>query len=161
MGILFDLTRGAAAGAAATWLMDAVTTQYLKQQPETATAQEEAVRPKGQHAVDNLVDLIQERTGMEISDEQRPMVTQAIHYGLGVVPGALYAVVRKRVPLVGATGGLLYGFALWALMDEYVNTRLGLVAQPDAYPAAAHGRGLVGHLVLGAGTDTILRVIPG
>jgi hypothetical protein len=161
MGILFDLTKGAIAGATATWLMDAVTTQLLKQQSDEATAREEAVRPKGQHAVANFVDLVEERWGLELTDEQRATATKAIHYGLGVVPGAVYAVVRKRVPLVGATGGLLYGLALWAFMDEYVNTRLGLAADPGAYPAQTHGRGLVGHLVLGAGTDTILRAIPG
>lgn len=152
--ILGDLIRGGLAGAAGTWAMDQVTTAMYSAQPAEITEQEKQVWPNGQSAVGNLVDRLASATGTELSETQKATASQIVHYGLGVVPGALFAVLRRRVPLVGAAGGLLYGFLLWAINDEWLNTRLGLAAPPDAYPAETHWRGLAGHLVLGAVTNS-------
>jgi len=156
-----DLLRGALAGGAATWVMDQVTTGMLSSQSPDVTAREEAARPNGKSAVENLVDRIEVVLGLELSDGQRGQVSQAIHFGLGVVPGALYAVLRRRVPLVGRAGGLGYGALLWAVNDEYLNTRLCLSAPPEAYPPETHLRGLVGHLVLGAVTNSGIDALGG
>jgi uncharacterized protein DUF1440 len=161
MGVWFDLTRGALAGAAGTWFMDAATTGLAAQQPQEVTAKEQAAMPRGRSAVDNLVDRVAGQLGVAISEEQRPVVTQAVHYALGVVPGALYAVLRRRVPLVGAANGALYGTLLWAINDEYLNMTLGLAGPAEAYPTESHVRGLVGHVALGTATDTVLKVLPG
>ena len=88
------------------------------------------------------------------------MVEQAVHFGLGVVPGALYATMR-RAPFGGATRGIALGLLLWALNDEYLNTRLGLAGPYDAYPPETHLRGLVGHLALGVTTDMTIHVLGG
>ena len=156
-----DLVRGAISGGVATWVMDQVTTAMLSAQAPEVTEREEAVRPNGKGAVTNLVDRVSAATGTELTPEQRSRLEQGIHYGLGVAPGALYALLRRRAPLVGAAGGLLYGFLLWALNDEYANTALGLAAPPEAYPAETHLRGLVGHLVLGALTDSGVDALGG
>lgn len=155
------MTRGAIAGAAATWLMDQVTTAMMSAQSPEVTEREEAARPNGKGALDNLVDRLESGLGIPLTDAQRAMALQALHYGLGIGPGALYAVLRHRVPLVGAGGGLLFGAALWAVNDEYLNTALGLAAPFGDYPAATHIRGLVGHLALGGATDSILDLLGG
>ncbi len=159
--VLGDLVRGAIAGTAATWVMDQVTTAMLSSQEPQVTEQEERARPNGQSSIANLVDRVTAATGLELADTQKSQAAQAVHYGLGAVPGALFALLRRRVPLVGAAGGLLYGFLLWALNDEYLNTRLGFAASPDAYPAETHWRGLVGHLVLGATTNSGIDALGG
>jgi uncharacterized membrane protein YagU involved in acid resistance len=153
--------RGAIAGGAATWLMDQVTTGMLSSQPEEVTQREEAVRPHSQHAIANLVDRLERDLGLALTEEQRAGLARVIHVGLGVVPGAVYGVLRHRVPLLGAGRGSLYGFLLWAVNDEYRNTRLGLTAPPRDYPAETHWRGLVGHVVLGVMTDTGIDVLGG
>jgi hypothetical protein len=56
---------------------------------------------------------------------------------------------------------MVYGFLLWAINDEYLATRLGIAAPPEAYPPETHLRGLVGHLVLGVVTDTGIDVLGG
>jgi uncharacterized membrane protein YagU involved in acid resistance len=89
------------------------------------------------------------------------MVEQALHYALGVVPAMAYAVVRRRAPVVAAAGGLLFGAILWAINDEVLSTALGLAGPPEAYPVESHARGLIGHLTLGAATDTVLELLPG
>jgi uncharacterized membrane protein YagU involved in acid resistance len=160
-GMWAEGVRGGLAGFGATWLMDVVTTGLYAGQAEATTEREEAARPNGKSAVENLVDRIEARSGRTFTDAQRSAVTQAIHFGLGVGPGAAYAVLRRRMPLVGASRGLLYGALLWAVNDEYLNTALGLAGPFGGYPLETHWRGLVGHIVLGMATDSGIDVLGG
>ena len=87
------------------------------------------------------------------------MATEAIHYGLGMVPGALYGALRNRLPLLGAGRGVLYGLILWAANDEYLNFEArsgGFIPCVSTRIALA---GLVGHIALGAATDTGIDVL--
>ena len=154
-----DAIRGAIAGGIATWVMDLVTTaMYAAQAPEVTEA-ETAARPNGKSSVANLVDRAESLLSVDVPTAHRARLEQAIHYGLGVVPGAAYGVLRNRLPLVGAGRGLLFGLALFVVNDEWLNTRLGLAGPIAAYPPETHLRGLVGHVVLGATTDTTLTVL--
>lgn len=156
-----DLVRGALAGAAGTWVMDLVTTGLLQQASQADRQREQAAMVNGKSSVRNLVDLALDATGLEAPEEQRNTAATATHWALGVVPGAFYGVLRNRVPGVGAFRGIAYGLLLWGANDEYLNTALGLAAPPDAYPTSTHVRGLVGHIVLGATTDTVLDLLGG
>lgn len=153
--------RGTIAGGAATWVMDQVTTGMLAAQPPEVTEREKAARPNGQSALENLVDMAAASFDLELTPADKATITQIAHYGLGVVPGAAYGLLRRRVPFVGAGRGLLYGFLLWAVNDEYLATRLGIAAPPEAYPPETHRRGLVGHLVLGVVTDAGIDALGG
>jgi uncharacterized membrane protein YagU involved in acid resistance len=157
--ILGGIVSGAIAGGVATYVMDLVTTGIQNgQSPEDAEL-EKAGQVNGRSSVENLLELIETSSGTHIEDSLRPMALQALHYGLGIGPGALYGVLRGRVPLIGAGRGLLFGILVWAVNDEYLNTALGLAGPPDAYPPSTHLRGLVGHLALGASIDTVLDVV--
>ena len=151
--LVSSLVAGAIAGTAATWLMDAVTTAVQKLQPPNDAERERAAWPNGQSSVVNLVDLVADRLGVRLDERMRATAASVAHYALGAVPGAAYAVLRDRVPGLGSGRALLYGALLWAVNDEYLNTRLGLSGPPAAYPNRTHVRGLIGHLVLGVGTD--------
>ncbi|MGH2385124.1 MAG: DUF1440 domain-containing protein [Candidatus Limnocylindria bacterium] len=147
------LVRGAIAGVAATWLMDVATTGVQKLQPAADADREKAAWPNGQSSVANLVDLLAARLRIRLDEASRNSAMTLAHYALGAVPGALYAVTRDRVPFVGVARGGVYGALLWAVNDEIVNTQLGLAGPWSAYPTLTHIRGLIGHLVLGIGTD--------
>jgi uncharacterized membrane protein YagU involved in acid resistance len=153
---LLDAVRGGVGGLVGTLLMDLVTTGLLEGQSAESKRQEDAARPNGKSSVANLVDRIDAQYGLKLDDRQLAAAAQVVHFGLGVVPGAAYGVLRRRVPLLGAGRGLLYGLALWAVNDEYLNTTFGLAGPVEAYPPEAHWRGLVGHVVLGAATDTVI-----
>jgi hypothetical protein len=157
----WDAVRGAIAGGVATWVMDLVTTTLLEAQPAEVTEQEESAQPNGKSSVANLLDRIQAAIGLDLDADERAWAEQAIHYALGIVPGAIYGILRRRVPLAAARGGLVFGLLLFALNDEYLNTRLGLAGPIQAYPPETHVRGLVGHAVLGAVTDTGIVVLGG
>jgi hypothetical protein len=154
--MLWTAARGAAAGAIGTWVMDRVTTQLYERQSAADTARERAAWPRGKPSVENLVDLGSRRLGLTLKPAARERVVQLTHYGLGAGPGVLYALLRRRVPLLGAGMGLVYGLLLFAVNDEFLNTALGLSGPPEAYPASSHIRGLVGHAVLGVTTDLAL-----
>ena len=156
MGFLWTAARGAAAGAIGTWVMDRVTTAVLERQSAADTARERAAWPNGKSSVENLVDMGAARIGLTLRPEARERLIQLTHYGLGMGPGVLYALLRRRMPLLGAGGGVVYGLLLFAVNDELLNTALGLSGPPEAYPASSHLRGLIGHLALGVTTDLAL-----
>jgi hypothetical protein len=158
---LGNAVRGAIAGAAATWVMDLATSAMLDRQSPGSRGREEAARVNRKSSIENLVDRAADVFDIELDAEMNARATQATHYALGIVPGALYGALRDRVPLIGAGGGLVYGALLWAVNDEWLATQLGLAAPPDAYPPETHLRGLVGHLVLGAGTDSGIDLLGG
>ncbi len=160
MSLIGDAFRGALAGAAATWAMDQVTTVMLSVQAPEVTKQEEAARANGKSSVTNLVDKVEAQTGLVVPRKRRPLVEQAVHYGLGAVPGALYGIAR-HVPFLRAGNGLFYGLGVYALNDNYVNTKLGLASSPQAYPPETHLRGLAGHAVLGVATETGIQLLGG
>lgn len=153
--------RGAIAGGVATWVMDLVTSALYERESAAAREREQAARPAGQPPADNLADRVAGRLGLSLSADQKPTAGQVTHFALGILPGAAYAVMRDRLPLIGAARGLVFGALLFALNDEYLNTRLGLAGPPAAYPAEAHARGLVGHLVLGVATDAGVDILGG
>lgn len=156
-----SMLRGALAGAVGTWVMDLVTTGLYDAQSEEANRREAAAHPNGKGSVENLLGRIEAVLGVELDEPQRARAVEGLHYGLGVAPAVLYALLRKRVPLVGAGRGVVYGILLWAVNDEWMNTTLGLAGPYDAYPIEAHWRGLVGHVALGVTTDTALDLLAG
>jgi hypothetical protein len=161
VGLLGNATRGAIAGAAATWAMDQVTTVMLAVQAPEVTAQEEAARPRGKSSVTLLVDRVEAETGLRVPPKRRALVEQATHYALGAIPGAIYGVFRRWIPGARAGSGLFYGLGVFALNDEYMNTKLGLASGPRAYPPETHMRGLAGHAVLGVATETGIQLMGG
>jgi len=156
-----DAIRGAIAGAAATWAMDKVTTAMYEVQPAEVTEREAAARPNGKSSVSNLVDKVEAQTGITVPPARRSLVENAVHYALGVAPGAVYGVLRRRVPFARAGRGLIYGVVLFLVNDEYANTRLGLAGPVDAYPPETHLRGFAGHAVLGVATETGIEILGG
>jgi uncharacterized membrane protein YagU involved in acid resistance len=72
--------------------------------------------------------------------------------------GAVYAVLRRRVPWASLGFGTLYGALFWLAVDEAANTVLGLTPPPGEFPWEAHARGLGGHLVYGVATEAGLKL---
>jgi hypothetical protein len=161
MAYLNSAIRGAVAGAVGTWLMDVVTQKVLEHQPAQVATREEQVRPNDRSSVGNLVARIESLVGVRLDERQRSAVEQLVHFGLGVAPGVAYAALRHRLRPLGAANGLVYGILLWALNDEYLNSRLGLSAPFAAYPLESHVRGFVGHVTLGVATDVGLDLLGG
>lgn len=156
---LVDAFRGAIAGAVGVWAMDQITWYMWDREDPALIAQELRARPKGLNPAHFIAEEAAEAMGKELHPAQRNPAGIAVHYALGILPGALYGVLRKRVDKVGAGAGALYGLGLFLMQDEGLNTLLGTAGPPTAYPWQAHVRGLAGHLTLGLATNAALDLL--
>ena len=154
-----NAVKGAIAGAAGVWLMDLVSTAMYEQEPEATKKQEEAARIEGKDPASVAATRLAHAAGINPTPEQEGTAATVIHYALGVVPGALYGVLRPKLGDSRAACGLAYGLALFLLNDEALGPALGLANAPTAYPWQAHARGLTAHLVLGVATDALLNAL--
>jgi uncharacterized membrane protein YagU involved in acid resistance len=154
------MVKGAIAGAVGVWVMDRVGwDMYLSEDPK-AFEQEKEAQIEGKYGAHVAAGRIAEATGMNITEQQQHRAGKAIHYGIGIMPAAVYGALRNRVDGLDSGGGLLYGLGLFAVMDEGVAPFvLGITNKPTAYPWQAHWRGLITHLVLGAVTDSVLDAL--
>lgn len=158
-GVVGGLVKGAIAGAIGVWALDQVTGWMWEHESARTRQLETNARPGGLDPAHVMANRAAEAMGATISPQQPHPAGIAVHYGLGIGPGAAYGVLRKRFRAVGAGGGLLYGLSLFLLQDELANPLLGTSGGPTEYPREAHVRGLVGHLIYGAATNAALDVL--
>ncbi len=156
--LIADLLIGAAAGAAATWIMDQATTFLYEREPEGVQEREDAARGE-KSAYEIAAEKVAALADRELTGDQRKSFASAIHWSLGVSTGIVYGAARNRIPALGLGSGLAYGIAVWLALDEAALTLLGLTPLPRAFPWQAHARGLAGHLVLGAVIESVFDVI--
>lgn len=158
-GLVTDALKGAIAGAIGVWAMDKVTWAMWNRTEPEKLRQEERARPGGLDPAHAIANRAAKALGKELAPRQPHPAGMAVHYGLGVGPGALYGALRHQLPAITAGGGTLLGLGLFLLEDEGANALLGTSGSPREYPLEAHVRGLVGHLVFGAVTHASLKLL--
>lgn len=154
-----DAVKGAIAGAVATWAMDRVAWYLYDREDPAALRREERARVGGLDVAHVAANKLAGAGGVTLSPPQPHPAGLAVHYSFGIVPGAIYGVLRRRVPEVSAGRGLAYGLGIFLLLDQVAAVVLGLASRPDAYPWQAHARGLVSHAALGVATETTLEAL--
>jgi len=155
-GIVADLIRGALAGAAATWVMGKATTWMYELESEDVRKRENAAR-NGNTAYVVAAQKAADFAGVELSQQQQQRAGDGIHWALGIGAGAMYGVLRRRIPSAAKMKGLPFGVGLFLMMDELMNPVLGLTPGPTAFPWQAPARGLGGHLAFGLVSETVLE----
>ena len=95
----------------------------------------------------------------ELPDEIKPVAGEAVHYGMGMLSGAIYGALAEVLPIVRAGNGLLFGTILWWVADNTAVPAVGLSKGPSAYPPSTHAYALSSHLVYGFATETVRRVL--
>lgn len=133
--------------------MDQATTVLLEQQSEESRKREEQLVAGG--APSAMARRLAGAFGRELSDERAAKVGAALHQSLSPLYGAAAAVLagRRMSPLAAA---MVAGTAGFALVDEGLNTALGITPPPRAYPVESHIRGVVGHLTFALATGGML-----
>ncbi|WP_017732311.1 DUF1440 domain-containing protein [Nafulsella turpanensis] len=154
-----EIVKGAVAGAASVWMMDRVTWYMYNHEDREAYKQEKKAQKGGKYVAFVAADKIANAIGARRTDKQKYVSGKTIHYLLGIMPGALYGLLRHKVDGLDKGRGLLYGLGLFLVMDELVAPLTGLSSGPLAYPWQAHARGLAGHLTVGATTDAAVRAL--
>ena len=151
-------TVGALAGTAAVWAMDRVGWWMYRREDPRALRRELTARPQGLDSAHLFARKLGRLVGRDPGRRQPNAAGLTVHYALGALPGAAYAVAWQRYPTVRRGAGLPYGLALFAFNDEIAAPLLGLARGPRHYPWQAHARGLVAHVVLGVVTDRLVAL---
>lgn len=158
---LADMLIGAAAGAAAIWVMDRVDWFNLKHEDPRARARTQAVRPGGMDPAHVIADAGAHLLGRELWPRQENAVGKGVHYALGTMSGALYGLLRHKVPGLTVGGGTLFSLGMFFVQDEGLNAVAGLSAKPKDYPWQAHARGFVAHAIYGLVLNAGLKLADG
>lgn len=153
-----ELAKGAVAGAVATWTLDRVTTWMYQREPQAARQREDRVR-HGRSAYEAAAERVAQLAGRRLDPDQRHRLGTAIHWALGIGAGIVYTAFGRRFPGARRAGGVAFGTAFWAAVDEGLVSLLGLTPPPPAFPWETHARGLAGHLAFGLAADGTLRVL--
>ena len=158
--VLTDAVIGAAAGAAAVWVMDRVDWfNFLHVVDPEARQRTQAVRPGGMDPAHVAADKLAQAIGWDLEPKDDNPVGKAVHYSIGIAPAALYGALRRTAPAVTTGRGSLFGLSLFLVQDEGLNALAGLSARPGAYPWQAHARGLVAHVAYGLVLDAALDLV--
>lgn len=153
--------RGAAAGAVGVVAMDVVTWLLYRRANMLDLLREKHLRPYGKDTAHALVRRVTDAVGSDAGSSEPNGAGIAVHYGLGMGPGALYAHRRRQHPWLRAGRGAGYGLALYLLNDLLAARLLGIAGPQRAYPWQAHARGVVGHVMLGVVTEATLNAVDG
>jgi hypothetical protein len=157
--VLREVVKGAIAGAASVWMMDRVIWYMYNHEDRDAYLQEKQAQKGGKYVAFVAANKMANAVGASMTDKQEFIAGKTVHYLLGIMPGALYGVLRHKIKGLDKGRGLLYGLGLFIVNDEIMAPLGGLASGPLAYPWQAHARGLAGHLTLGAATDATIRAL--
>ncbi len=94
----------------------------------------------------------------ELTEEEKKLGGNVVHYGFGAKVGAVYGALAE-VASVNAGFGLPFGAAVWLGAHEIVVPALGLSKSPAEYPLKDHAAELAAHLVYGATTEAVRRAV--
>ena len=161
MDVVANVVKGALAGAVGVWALDQVTWAMWNREDPEALEQERQARPGGLDPAHVMANRVAHTMGVELTPKQPNAAGMAVHYSLGVVPGALYGVLRHEMKGLNTGHGALFGLGLGILQDQLINSLIGTSGAPSDYPQEAHIRGLVGHVVYGVVTDMVLEMLDG
>jgi uncharacterized membrane protein YagU involved in acid resistance len=97
--------------------------------------------------------------GRAVPRENKPAAGEVVHYAFGGAVGAIYGAAAARSNAVTAWAGLPFGATLWLVADEIGVPMAGFSKAPSEYALSTHLSALAAHLVYGATTETVRRLL--
>ncbi|MEO6458179.1 MAG: DUF1440 domain-containing protein [Chloroflexia bacterium] len=98
-------------------------------------------------------------TGKEVSKKDKAKAGIGVHYATGLFFGALFGIAAALRPRLGVIGGLFYGAAIWATLDEVGLRVLGIAPDPGKVPPIEHAQAFGAHLAYGSSTAIFTRLL--
>lgn len=98
-------------------------------------------------------------TGRPVPAPYKPAAGSLVHYAFGGTLGAIYGAATWHNRDVGAGGGLPFGAVVWIAADEIGMPVVGLAKAPTSYPLKDHASAFTAHLVYGATTEAVRRLV--
>ena len=163
--------KGAAAGAigglVASWAMNQFQSIWSKASEALESTQSRksngrAHQNGGEDATVKTAQAITQKfAGRRLRGSEKQKAGSLVHYGFGMLAGALYGAAVEYVPQAKAAWGVPYGTAVFIGADEIAVPALGLSKSPTEYPISQHAYALASHIVYGATLETVRRTVRG
>lgn len=162
-GLVVGLISGIAAG----WVMNqffGLEDLLQKQKAGSAAEREQTEKQEENRAEDNPTVTLAEVIARNVFHQQIPqgdkkLAGDVVHYGYSAVMGGIYGAMAEFVPATTLGFGTAYAAGLWLFGDELSLWLLGLSKPPSEYPLSSHLSGLGAHLVYGASTEALRRIL--
>ena len=162
---------GAIGGLVAAWVMNQFITgagpklqqaiqsdEENQQQAKQKEQQEKDPQPDAtMKTADAIVNVV--TGGEHLSWEGEQKGGPIVHYTFGALMGGLYGVLAEYSPLVHSGFGTTFGSLLFAGADLVAVPALNLSGSPKDAPASSYATPLAAHLVYGATTELVRRIV--
>lgn len=156
------LAAGAVGGLAASFAMNQFQALWSTAAKSIAEAKGESQQKDGESepsTVKTAQAIARYVCGRELEESEKKPAGSAVHYGFGMLVGALYGTLAQVMPVSKAAYGTAYGSAVWLSADEIALPAFGLAGPPRDSPPSVHVNALASHLVYGFVTDLVRRGI--
>jgi hypothetical protein len=174
--VLRGLITGAAAGIAATLIMDqflALTTashKDLEKKVKLAkgvsplrVAHEQAQQEKRDAAQEDSTEIVArklaEASGKTLDKGQKKTAGRAVHYTFGTLMGIVYGISAEMLPEVTTAAGTAYGTLLYLSADEVAVPALQLAPTPTNAPGPDRLQHWAAHVVYGGSLELVRSVL--
>ncbi len=156
---------GVAGGLLAGWLMNVWSEgpgAALAKELETPEEQKQlAAQSDGEDATMKTADAVAKTfgSGRHLTHEQRAQGGPIVHYSYSALVGGLYGGLAEYLPIVRSGFGTTYATALFVGGDLIAVPALGFSKPLAAYPASSYAGPFTAHLVYGATTELVRRLV--
>lgn len=171
--VLRGILAGAGAGLAAAWVMNVFMAgpgqrlhESLETDDELRKERQERIKAEihGEPKIDATMKaadaLVATATGgRHLSLEEQQKGGPVVHYGFGALAGAVYGGLAEAAPAVTSGLGTAFGTALFASADLVAVPALRLSPPLKEFPAKTLATPFAAHLVYGATTELVRRVL--
>lgn len=117
-------------------------------------------RREGESATETAAARISKKLfGRRLGRDAKKRYGRLLHYAFGAASGAAYGAAVELAPTAAAGAGLPFGTAVWIAADEVAVPAAGLSRSPSEYPFPVHAQSFFSHLLYGATTDAVRRIL--
>ncbi len=106
-----------------------------------------------------LADRMSGGLGHHLSEGEKTVAVEAIHWGFGALTGAAYGGLAEYFPTATSKDGASFGLALATLTHETALPAMGLAAEPEEQTTREHTSEMASHVVYGLMTETVRRFV--
>jgi len=164
--VLRGILAGMAGGLAAAWVMNefmAGPGQKLQQAVQTEQANREQAahrsEPKEDATMKAADAMVYTTTGEHLSRPEKEKAGPIVHYAFGALTGGLYGGLAEYSSAVRSGFGTSFGSVLFSGADLLAVPAFNLAPSPTDQPASALASPFAAHVVYGATTEFVRRIV--
>jgi hypothetical protein len=148
--------QGAIVGMVATQALDIISTLIYEREDRRTFFNENRARHFTQ-AYEVAVSRVAHAFGRRLSRREAQIWGWRFHKAFGAFGGVQYMAARRKRPSVGNFGGLGFGTAFFAVVDELLMPLLKLTPGPQKFSWKVHARGAISHIAYGVAAELTAR----